>query len=557
MVYSNEDPILHIGASMIATATTEESMFLGFAYGRLAIRIIESHISAPEVACCVYGFFASHILVWHRPLVDTQRYFLAAINKGLETYDTMWTSMAVIDRAVFGFFGGESLDLVLAKLEEAVPLVKRDAGRHWLAMPAKVIYHLRGMEVKEEFGGSANFDPDIALLKAQEYRAHTHLFRHHFYQMLLATFTGQTDVGLSHAKACEIYRTSAGGSFFSGMYVFYSAVLFLDNQDTLVQSEQTLLRQKMDLLLLWSKTCPSTFEHKYKFLRAMQARKGLDPLNVLDAFDEAIFLALESGMLHDAALFAEQCSRWLASSSPNRSWQYQDFARRHYDFWGASAKVKELTELIAIRRASFGLRGFCNSLRMLKLTVAILPSPSPKEESRDPFIHRRLSDDPVGNSTRSPLRLRSTPGYNFNEIYVRPSLGRGNSTTSIHSSSTDEESRRKASGLTSTWSPRDSDIGSELDLQSVMRASLAIQEDAQVQNIILKLVRIIMQTAGANYGVVMLREQNSEKKMLHVEVIGEGNKVSLVDHKPLHLQADVVPARLCEYGLFRQKLTQA
>ena len=546
-MYSNEDPILHIGASMIATATTEESMLLGFAYGRLAIRIIESHVSAPEVACCVYGFFASNILPWHRPLADSQRYFLAAINKGLETYDTMSTSIAVIDRAVFGFFAGESLDLVLAKLEEAIPLVKRDTGRHWLAMPAKMIHRLRGMEVKEELGGSTNFDHDIALLKAQEYRAHTHLFRHHFYQMLLATFTGQTDVGLSHAKACEIYHTSAGGSFFSGMYVFYSAVLFLDNQDTLVQSEQTLLRQKMDLLLLWSKTCPSTFEHKYKFLRAMQARKDLDPLNVLDAFDEAIFLALESGMLPDAALFAEQCSRWLSSSSPNRSWQYQDFARRQYDFWGASAKVKELTELIAIRRTAFSLRGFCNYPRMLKLTLAILPSPSPKDESRDPFTHRRLSDDHLAHS---PVRLRSTPGNNFNEMYVRPSLGRGNSTTSIHSSSTDDESRRKVSGLTSTCSPRDSDIGTELDLQSVMRASLAIQEDAQVQNIILKLVRIIMQTAGANYGVVMLREQNLEKKTLQVEVIGEGNKVSLVDHKPLYLQSDVVPARLCEYGLF-------
>jgi hypothetical protein len=355
---SNSDPILHIGASMIATATTEEAMLLGFAYGRLAIRIIETHIVAPEVACPVYSFFASHVLVWHRPLVDTQRYFLAAISKGLETYDTLSTGIAVIDRAVVSFFAGESLDLVQAKLEEAVPLVKRATRKHWLAMPAKVVYHLRGMEVKEELGDSPEFDPEMALLKAQEYQAHTHLFRHHFYQMLLAAFTGQTTVGISHAKACEIYHISAGGSFFSGMYVFYSAMLYLDNQDNLVQSEQALLRQKMDLLLLWSKTSPSTFEHKYKLLRTMQVSNELDTLTILDAFDDAIFRALENGMLHDAALFAERCSRWLTKSSPNRSWQYQDFARRQYEFWGASAKVKELSDLIAIRRASARIRGF-------------------------------------------------------------------------------------------------------------------------------------------------------------------------------------------------------
>jgi hypothetical protein len=179
------------------------------------------------------------------------------------------------------------------------------------------------------------------------------------------------------------------------------------------------------------------------------------------------------------------------------------------------------------------------------LTLAILPSPSPKDEFRDPFSQRRISEDHAVNSSQPPFRLRSTPGNSFNESLTRPSLRRGNSTASLQSSSTDEETRRK-SGHTSVTGHRDSDISSELDLQSVMRASLAIQEGAHVQNIILKLVRIIMLTAGANYGVVMLRDQNLEKRTLYIEVIGEGAKVNLVDHKPLHSQIDVVPARLCE-----------
>ena len=71
-------------------------MLRGFAYGRLAIRIIENQSVAAEVACPVYHFFASHILVWHRPLVETQRYLLAAITKGRETYDIARTLVAVI-----------------------------------------------------------------------------------------------------------------------------------------------------------------------------------------------------------------------------------------------------------------------------------------------------------------------------------------------------------------------------------------------------------------------------------------------------------------------------
>ena len=137
----------------------------------------------------------------------------------------------------------------------------------------------------------------------------------------------------------------------------------------------------------------------------------------------------------------------------------------------------------------------------------------------------------------------------MNETIQRSPRRRGDSSSSAHSWFADETSR-KNSALSPLSGLRDSDISSELDLQSVMRASLAIQEGPQVKNIILKLVHIIMQTAGANYGCVMLREQSTERKTLHIEVIGNENKVNVVDHKPLHSQTDVVPARLCEYHFF-------
>ena len=151
---------------------------------------------------------------------------------------------------------------------------------------------------------------------------------------------------------------------------------------------------------------------------------------------------------------------------------------------------------------------------------------------------------------QSPLSNHHSFMPRVGESIFRPPLRHGNSAASIHSSSTDE-SRQKSSTLASLSISRDLDISSELDLQSVMRASLTIQEGPEVKNIIVRLVHIIMQTAGANYGCVMLR---GERKMLQIEVIGNGNKVSAVDHKPLHSQKDVVPARLCEYGLFMYRL---
>src|SRR5439155_16220709 len=202
------------------------------------------------------------------PLVETQRYLLAAITKGRETYDIARTLVAVIDRAVFGFFAGESLDSVQAKLEEAEPLIRKGklrSGEYSLSMPMKLVQSLRGTVASNDTGPASPPNLNRAPLKIQTNQSHTHVFTNHCYQLVLAVFHGFTEVGMAASKACDMYATSANGSFLSGMYTFYSAVLLVDNLDNVMQSEFALLQKKMDLMKLWSEMSPSTFEHKYKF----------------------------------------------------------------------------------------------------------------------------------------------------------------------------------------------------------------------------------------------------------------------------------------------------
>jgi len=343
---------------MITAAATEEEMLQGFALGREAIRIIETHPVPPEVACPVYNFYASHIIIWHRPLIEAQQYLNAAISKGLQTYDLTWTTVAAIDRAVFALFGGESLDLVQAKLEEAEPVIrkgKQGLARHWLSMPMHLVQNLRGLELAEDDPAQSTSTLIDVLHTAELNQLHTYLFGYHFYGLVGTVFTGRLNEGMSFAKACEKYLPSATGSFMAAMYMFYSAVLFVDNSDNLVHSELALLQKKMNLLRLWAKTSPATFEHKFKFLEVMMSRNENNQLATLDSFDEAIYLALEAGLIHDAALYAERCSRWLSRTSPNRAAQYLSFARRQYDFWGATSKVQEIS---ALQPPAAALRGF-------------------------------------------------------------------------------------------------------------------------------------------------------------------------------------------------------
>ena len=358
-------PILHIGSVLSAQATTVEEAARGFAFGRLAIRVVETQAVPPEVACPIYSIFASHILAWQRPLAETQRYFLASINKGLETYDITWTSIAVIDRALFSFFAGESLDVVQAKLEEATPLLRkggRGSGHHWLSMPIQMIQRLRDGYKAGEMNSDSPLDNE-GLQKAQATQSHTYLFATNCYELVVAVFTGNTQAGMNAARACEMYLPCAVGSYLSAMYMFYSAILFATNMDLLLPSEVTLLQSKLTMLEFRAKTCPMTFGHKYIFLKTlMSIGESTNSLETLDAFDEAIYLALENGFIHDAAFYAEKTSACLATSSPKRSAQYLNFARRQYDFWGATAKSNEITAMLP---PSQQLKGFGNLIIIL------------------------------------------------------------------------------------------------------------------------------------------------------------------------------------------------
>jgi hypothetical protein len=157
--------------------------------------------------------------------------------------------------------------------------------------------------------------------------------------------------------------------------------------------------------------------------------------------------------------------------------------------------------------------------------------PSPENELWNPLSPRR--------SVETPTTLPSLNGET-----IRPLLNLENSSNSItRDSSSDNNDRHNSQTLATPQ--RDSDFNSEYDLQSIMRLMLAIQEGPSMKQIIPRLLSIVMETAGANYGCIMLRGYHEEKSSLHIEVIMNGPQIRVVDHQSVHTQVDMVPVRLC------------
>lgn len=83
----------------------------------------------------------------------------------------------------------------------------------------------------------------------------------------------------------------------------------------------------------------------------------------------------------------------------------------------------------------------------------------------------------------------------------------------------------------------DSSLGSELDFRTVLKASLVISEGIHLEEVIMSLMKSVLQTAGADYAVLILQEDGE----LHVETVGLLDQVSILEHEPLHSRPDLVP----------------
>jgi osomolarity two-component system sensor histidine kinase CHK1 len=354
-------PLLHIGGNLAINAVNQQDLTRSHAYGRLAIRILDVLNVPSELACPVYKVYASHVLLWHRPLIETQKYYHLALTTGSKTYHSIWGFLATFDSAVCAMFSGESLQQAASKFADTKKIVdtrKIPLERYWVSLPKKLLYSLMGIVPPDHTLVELKSDWAKAEAHAKAVRMNMYLFNLQTFRLVEAVFMGSPEVGLKAARTCEQYSDSVPGTLPFAMYIFYSAVMYIDVFDQLLKADYTQLHKHVELIRLWAQSSPWTYQHKYLFLTVMMAKKEVNDLAMLDAYDEAISLALEHGFVQDAALYAERCARWLNTCSPKRSVLYLNDAKQYYEAWGANAKADKISSFLQSR-------GFCTSFRGL------------------------------------------------------------------------------------------------------------------------------------------------------------------------------------------------
>ncbi|KAG0127843.1 hypothetical protein HOY82DRAFT_490020 [Tuber indicum] len=456
-------PMLMTGVILSAEGT-QEAHLKSYAYGRLAINLIEKDTLMCPAAPAIYEVYAGHIGIFHCSMNEVLKSLHQAVTVGVALFNVDYTVFAMAEIPSFGMFGGENLSVVHSKMVATKPSIrkfKQLTGMWWLSFPLQFLLNLRGLGNPDPicFEGEELGDSK-ALSKLLSSESMTHIYLYHMYRLIIAVIYGRYDIAADLATHyCEPMSGGVTGTFYASLTYFYSSIAFLHLYDTISDEQKDLLDRNIKQIQIWSTTAKGTFLHKSVFLEAefTRVKKPSQQLEILDKYDHAISLATSSGFIHDAAFISERCGSWLRAFSKRRAAPYIREAVRGYTAWGATNKAMELR----------------------------------KESAEDLAIKDPHDDDETSHASS---RRENEP----------------------------------------------SSLGSELDFRTVLKASLVISEGMHLEEVIVKLMKSVLQTAGADYGVLILKEDGN----LHVETVGLLDQVSILEHEPLNTRADLVPVSI-------------
>ncbi|TGZ80051.1 hypothetical protein EX30DRAFT_308148 [Ascodesmis nigricans] len=562
-------PILMTGV-VLSVDGTRANLGRSYAYGKLAIDLIERDNRLHPLAPALYQVYAGHIAVFHQKMSDALQYLQRAVTSGTAVFNVDYTIFAMAELTSYAMLSGRDLQTVQNEMMATKPNIKRfkqETGMWWLSLPLQFLLNLRGLGNSDplSFEGNELGHESLQLLKLGTSESLSHIYLYHMYRLIIAAIYNEWKVTVDLAtQCCAPLANSMLGSLYTALAGWYSAVAFYELYDTLSAEQMEMLQKSASHIKEYARRARSTWEHKSRLLDAehLKATNSGQQLQILDMYDEAIGLANKYGFIHDAAFINERCGTWLHELSRRRSVPYIREAYRLYIAWGASHKANEIRkkypdELMIIRGTSPHPAASAPDLVAAILPASSSPPPLPRKRKR--FLDELSADQRPGTSTASvpgPMNPRQdsdiatfsprqsprssrigTGDYGFDTPQPPPPMPMQSSTSLGSCALFTETKDDDLASHTDSNANNDSSLGSELDYRTVLKASLLISEGIRLEEVIESLMRSVLQTAGADYAVLILKEEGE----LHVETVGLLDQVSILEHEPLHTRPDLVP----------------
>ncbi|MFB2937743.1 AAA family ATPase [Aerosakkonemataceae cyanobacterium BLCC-F154] len=425
----------------------------GYKFGQLGVNLL-SQFSVSEINCRTEEVFYGFVKHWKDPLSTTLDPLLKSFQAGIDVGDLEYAGYSATIYCHNLFFVGQPLDYVTQEQEKFINVMRKNK-QEFLINHTSIICQL-GLQFQGKSQAiyqlrGESFDEITMMPEFIEKKTVMSIFSVYNCKAILCYFLKDFEQALANARSANEYVMAVGGmDVFAEHYFYYSLALLACANIATADNLNIYLEQvkvNQEKMQVWANSAPMNYKHKYDLIEAEKLRVLGNTWEAADFYDRAIQGAKEQNYLQEEALANELAAEFYFTQGREKLAKVY-LVDAYYAYERWGAKIK-IQDLEA---------------RYQQLLISMLESEKVYFQS----VQTTISDNSFVHDT--------------------------NTQTSIT-----QESSSTSEAL---------DL---LDLAAVIKASQALSGEIQLEQLLAKLMQVVMENAGADQGSLMLnREGNLE-----------------------------------------------
>ncbi|RFP59647.1 MAG: GAF domain-containing protein [Limnothrix sp. CACIAM 69d] len=418
----------------------------GYQFAQLSLALLEK-LQANAFKSRVYlvvNTFARH---WCEPLQEVTPSLLEGCRSGLESGDWECVALNLFTYANHQYWSGRELLGLAEELlshEIVIEQVKQQAALRAHQSYRQAVLNLLGQStVPSRLQGDV-FDLEQLAPSLKVGNDRASLFSGYLHQIFLYYLFEEHEAATALIPRVQEYQDAGIGFFLMSTWVFYQALIQLQQYPLATSSEQVKIRNLVqgaqDRLHQWAVYAPENQAHRWQLVAAEVNRVLGQKTEAIETYDCAIADAKKSGFSHEEALANELAAKfYLQWGKEKVAAGYMQEAYYGYARWGAKAKTADL-------------------------------------ERRYPQL-------------LSPILRAPIPAFNPLETLAAATIPPALRTSAIHNS---------PGQVSGTPSSSSSDVNEMLDLAAVIRTSQTLAGTIQLDDLLRQLTQIVLQCSGGD-----------------------------------------------------------
>ena len=353
-------PVQHAPLGLIILGAFLGSMFgfisMGRLYAKVGMRMLERQSPGTHraIAYFVSAYFNRH---WYQPARKNIDSFKRAYRQALKSGDISYAGHSVHGMLMVRLFLGDNLDDIYTHHKRYETFIRNTRSPFVVATHKAIQQFYRslkgdtfspvslngqGYDLESEFSAAVN-DGNLLLQ-----------FFILLFQMKLFVFYRQWDKAVAVAERIRVKNYLPAGTLVLTEYYFFtflSAIALVAAGTPLEQSLRCRQQAALSLKKMkqWRRLRPDNFEPMLRLMEAEQARTDSRPSKVLQRYRQAVASATAGGFTHLVALACESAGNFLSAHGDKIAARaYLVEARKAYEVWGATAKVRDMEKQYAV-----------------------------------------------------------------------------------------------------------------------------------------------------------------------------------------------------------------